>query len=109
LLFAGTVAVWLASNVFHAHTAGLTGRAAEIFAEHELLADYTWRLALAALASKALSHFVWKQKLWSELVVAALLVACSITVSIAGHHGAQLVYLEGVGPQGRHLESHDHE
>ena len=44
----------------------------------------------------------WK----SEAVVFVLLVGASVTVSIAGHHGAQLVHMGGVGPQGQYLESH---
>ncbi|WP_298247807.1 hypothetical protein [uncultured Christiangramia sp.] len=30
------------------------------------------------------------------------------SVSEAGHYGSQLVYIEGVGPQGEYLESEGH-
>lgn len=104
LLFAGTVAVWLSSNTFHAHPMNLPEHVNEIYATHELMAQYTWWLALAALAAKAVSHFYIKRKWWSEAFVLALLIGASITVSIAGHHGAQLVHMGGVGPQGQYLE-----
>lgn len=106
LLFLGTITVWLASNTFHAHAANLPEPLKTLFDEHELMADYTWWLALAALIVKAGSHFYLKRKWWSESLVLALLVGASITVSIAGHHGAQLVHMGGVGPKGQFLESH---
>lgn len=108
LLLLGVIAIWLASTVFHAHVMNLPERAIRIFEEHELMADYTWWMSVAALVAKTASHFVLKQKLWSEAVVVVLLIGASITVSIAGHHGAQLVHIEGVGPQGKYLESHQH-
>lgn len=106
LLVLGTLSVWLASNTFHAHTANLPEPMNTLFEEHELLAEYTWWLALAALAVKAVSHFYIKRKWWSEAVVMILLVGASITVSIAAHHGAELVHKGGVGPRGEFLESH---
>lgn len=108
LLFVGAVSVWLASNTFHAHPAGMPEDVRRLYEEHELLANYTWWLALAALASKAVSHFFLDRKWWSEAVVLVLLVGASITVSIAGHHGAQLVHIKGVGPQGQYLEMEGH-
>ncbi len=107
-LFVGTISVWLASNIFHAHPAGLPEDIRVLYEEHELMAKYTWWLALAALASKGVSHFFLNRKWWSEAVVLALLVGASITVSIAGHHGAQLVHIKGVGPQGQYLEMEGH-
>lgn len=106
LLLAGTVSVWLASNIFHAHAMNLPAHVSEIFETHELMAKYTWWLAIAALSAKGLSHFIIGKKWWSEAVVLILLIGASITVSIAGHHGAQLVHMGGVGPQGKYLESH---
>lgn len=106
LLFAGAATVWLSSNTFHAHPMNLPDHVSDIYETHELMAEYTWWLSLAALAVKAVSHFYLKRKWWSEGVVLALLIAASITVSIAGHHGAQLVHMGGVGPKGQFLESH---
>ncbi|MBK9214685.1 MAG: hypothetical protein IPM59_03675 [Chloracidobacterium sp.] len=106
LLFAGTVTVWLASNTFHAHPTNLPEHVNSIYETHELMAEYTWWLSLAALVAKGISHFFLNRKLWSEAVVLILLIGASITVSIVGHHGAQLVHMGGVGPQGKYLESH---
>lgn len=106
LLLAGTIAVWLSSNTFHAHPMNLPEHVNEIYATHELMAQYTWWLALAALAAKSVSHFFVSRKWWSEAVVLILLIGASITVSIVGHHGAQLVHMGGVGPQGKYLEAH---
>ncbi len=106
LLLIGTISVWLASNTFHAHPMNLPEHVSGIFETHELMAKYTWWLALAALAAKGVSHFFVSRKWWSEAAVLILLVGASITVSIAGHHGAQLVHMGGVGPQGKFLESH---
>jgi uncharacterized membrane protein len=106
LLALGTVSVWLASNTFHAHPANLPEQMNALFESHELMAKYTWWLALAALAGKVVSHFFIKRKWWSEALIVILLVGAAITVSIAGHHGAQLVHMGGVGPQGNYLESH---
>ncbi len=106
LLLIGTISVWLASNMFHAHPMNLPEHVSEMYTTHELMAKYTWWLALAALAAKIVSHFFVSRKWWSEATVLILLVGASITVSIAGHHGAQLVHMGGVGPQGNFLESH---
>jgi uncharacterized membrane protein len=106
LLFIGAVTVWLSSNTFHAHPMNLPEHVSGIFETHELMAKYTWWLALAALAAKCGSHFFNNRKWWSEAIVLALLVGASITVSIAGHHGAELVHMGGVGPRGNFLESH---
>lgn len=108
LLVAGTSSAWLASNVFHVHVMNLTESAAQIFETHELMAKYTFWLAIAALVAKAVSHFYLSRRWWSEAAVLILLVGASITVSIAGHRGAQLVHMEGVGPQGKYLETHEH-
>jgi uncharacterized membrane protein len=106
LLLIGTISVWLASNMFHAHPMNLPAHVNDIYETHELMAKYTWWLALAALAAKSVSHFFNSRKWWSEAIVLILLIGASITVSIAGHHGAQLVHMGGVGPQGKYLEAH---
>jgi uncharacterized membrane protein len=106
LLVLGVLTTWLASNSFHAMPGELTGRAKEIFDRHEQMADFTWWFALAALLLKIVSHFVFKRKLLTEVGVTLLLVGSAITVSIAGHHGAMLVYMQGIGPQGKYLDEY---
>ncbi len=103
LLALGVITAWLASNTFHAMPGTLTGSAKEIFAIHEQMASLTWWFSLIALLIKIPSHFYFLRKWWIEGLVALLLIASAVTVSIAGHHGAMLVYLQGIGPQGKYL------
>jgi uncharacterized membrane protein len=105
LLALGVLSTWLASNAFHAHPGELKGKAAEIFEIHEQMAVYTFWLSLAALIGKLTSQFLLKGKWWMEAAVALLLVASGVTVAIAGHHGAMLVHMEGIGPMGKYLET----
>ena len=106
LLGLGVITTWLASNTFHAMPGELTGKAKEIFDTHEQMADFTLWFALAALLLKIASHFFLNRKLISEAGVAILLVGSAITVSIAGHHGAMLVHMEGIGPMGKYLDDY---
>ena len=109
LLALGVIGTWLSSHTFHAHPGELSGKAKEIFETHERMADLTWWFSLGALAIKIISHFFLSRKMWSELIVGLLLIGACITVSIAGHHGAMLVHMEGIGPKGEFLEAHDHD
>ena len=111
LLAGGVIGAYVASNFVHPHTAGLTEQAANILAEHEKFADWTVWLSISALIVKTISQFFWKEKRGLEIITIVLLAGASISVSLAGHHGAQLTHLEGVGPQGKFLETeaHDHE
>ena len=106
LLTLGVITAWLASNTFHAMPGILTGQAKEIFDTHEQMATLTWWFSLAALLIKFFSHFFLKRKWLSEALVSLLLILSGITVSIAGHHGAMLVHMEGIGPMGKYLESY---
>ena len=93
----------------HPHTSGLSAHAKLVLEQHDLYADWTIYLAGTALLAQLLNQFLFKGKRWSVAVVAFLLVGAAYVVSMAGHYGAQLVYLEGVGPQGKYLESgHSH-
>lgn len=109
LLVMGVISAWLASTIFHADPEGLTIKANEIFETHELMALFTRWFSLLALVMKILSHFFLKRNWWIESAISLSLIASGITVSIAGHYGAKLVYLEGIGPLGKHLESNHNE
>ena len=106
LLSLGLITSWLASNTFHADTGELAGRAKEIFNTHEQMASLTSWFSLLALLLKIISHFFLSRKLWIESVATLFLVASGVTVSIAGHHGAMLVHMEGIGPMGKYLETY---
>lgn len=106
LLAFGVITAWLANNTFHADAGILTGTAKEIFDTHEQMAILTWWLSLIALIGKSVSHFFLNRKMVIEMIIALLLIASGITVSIAGHHGAMLVHMEGIGPLGKYLEEY---
>jgi uncharacterized membrane protein len=108
MTFLGAVGAYLASNVFHPHTTGLTENAQRLLVEHELYAAYSLWLAAAGFVLKSVSHFFLERRWWSEAVVTVVLLGAAIAVAWAGHHGAELVHKEGVGPRGNFLEMHDH-
>jgi len=106
ILIAGVISAWLASNVFHAHVTSLPESALRLFEEHERFAAYTFWFSLAAAVGKGVSQFLLARRWWSEAIVVLLLLAAAGAVSITGHHGAQLVHIEGIGPKGQFLGSH---
>jgi hypothetical protein len=48
------------------------------------------------------------KKFIPNALVAVILIATAYAITHAGHYGAQLVHIEGVGPQGKYLETEDH-
>lgn len=42
-----------------------------------------------------------------KVVVFAVALLAGVSVSITGQYGAQLVHIEGVGPQGNYMEGND--
>lgn len=108
LLILGFIGAYIAGRYVHPHTHGLAERAAKILEEHDLYADYTvWLSGIGVLLNIA-SHFVLNRKIWAELIVAIVLVGATYSVAMAAHHGAQLVHIERVGPQGKYLETEGH-
>ncbi|MBC6992073.1 DUF2231 domain-containing protein [Hymenobacter sp. BT491] len=109
--FAGALA---ASTVFHAEPMGLGPRAAAVFSAHEKYASYTLWLSGITLLLRGVGDFFKIQRRAYEILVLAFALAAAGVLSVAGHRGAQLVYVEGVGPQGHlldknHGHSHGHE
>lgn len=107
MAFFGVIGAYLSSNVFHPHTAGLDENAQRLLTEHEWYASLTFWLGLIGTLAKGVSTF-FRRPWWSEAVSLVLLLAAATAVSIAGHHGAELVHKEGIGPRGDFLEMHDH-
>ncbi len=99
----GFVTGWLAATVFHAHAAEtVTPQAMALFEEHEKFAMITIWVSGFASAFKIAGLFI--QKKWIEIISLLLLIGCATTVSIAGHHGSELVYKQGIGPKDEKLE-----
>jgi uncharacterized membrane protein len=106
LLILGFIGAYVSAKYVHPHTHGLSLRAAQILKEHDLYAYWTVWLSGIGSLFKIGSHFMLKGKVWAEIVVAFILLGAAYSVAMAGHHGAQLVHIEGVGPQGKFLELH---
>lgn len=107
----GLIGAYVSSNYVHPHTNGLSDTAVWILEQHEKYADYTVWGALIATVGKAISHFIFKRKIWAEIVVTICLIGTTYFVSEAGHYGAQLIHIEGVGAKGKYIETeaHNHE
>lgn len=104
----GFVGAWVAGKYVHPHTHGLSEQAKWVLEQHDLYADWTVWLSLAALVLKSVAFFLRRQLLALEIGLALLLAGAAYSVTQTGHFGAQLVHVEGVGPKGEFLESHDH-
>lgn len=103
LTFGGFVTGLLATTVFHAHAAeSIPAYQMEVFETHEKFAMFTLWLSGIASVVKVAGLFVKVR--WVELLATILLLGTAVTVSIAGHHGAELVYKYGIGPEGNKLE-----
>ena len=108
LLIGGFAGAFLAAKVFHPHVGELSERLNHIFEAHEYYAYATVWLSGIAFFLKAISHFFLKRKTWAEIIVFLSIMSSAITVSLAGHLGSQMVFIENIGPQGNHLEEGAH-
>lgn len=104
----GFSTAYYVTNIDHPHTSGLTEHAQLVLDQHDFYADWTIYLAGVGLVAQLLNQFLFKRKRWSVLVVALILTGAAYYVAMAGHYGAQLVHIEGVGPQGKYLEAEHH-
>ena len=108
----GFIGGYLAGVIFHPHTHELTAIAKEVLEHHEQYAQWTIYSSALAAVLKLISLFFYKGKRIFEVVVFLVLAFSAYSVSQAGHYGSQLVYIEGVGPQGDYLkpeaEEHAH-
>ena len=105
LIFGGALGAYMSGSFFHPHTEGLSHQAHEILERHELFASLTFFSSIAALLFKIAAMFVFKsKKRIFEIITALVLLFSAVSVSIAGHWGAYLTHVEGVGPQGKFIE-----
>lgn len=125
-LLAGLIAAIFAGGRLHPHTEGLSSHAQMVLEEHDKWAEWTIITASVAFAlhiiylflvrkSKRLIRnlgqrikFTFRFYRGLAIIIALILIVSSFCVLRAGHYGAQLVHIEGVGPQGKYLEEHDH-
>ncbi len=99
------IMAYYVAKIAHPHTTGLTAHAKLVLEQHDFYADWTLYLGGIAAMGQLLNQFLFKGKRWSVVTVALLLAGAAYFVSMAGHYGAQLVHLEGVGPQGNYLDT----
>ena len=106
LLLFGFIGVYLSSTLLHPNTHGLKDNAQLSIRGARYLAYRTIYLSGAALLLQVLAQSLWKMR-WMKVVVFAVALLAGVSVSITGHYGAQLVHIEGVGPQGNYMEGND--
>lgn len=93
-----------ASTIFHAMPSADAPKAAmEIFEEHEKYAQLTLWMSGITLLLKSIGIFFKINRRLYEIIVLIAAVIAAIFLSIAGHHGARLTHVAGVGPMGRYL------
>jgi len=108
ILLIGVLAAWLAGRNFHPHTHGISEHAKMVLEQHDTWAEWTINTGILALILHVGNLFVFRTKRWAMAVIAVVLIASGFSVSRAGHYGAQLVHIEGIGPQGKYLEMKHH-
>ncbi|MUP47383.1 hypothetical protein E0K83_16705 [Gramella sp. BOM4] len=108
----GFIGAYIAGVYAHPHTHNLTEAAKQVLEQHDKFAEWTIYASALGAVLKLGSLFLIRKKRLFEIAVFLILGFAAFSVSEAGHYGAQLVYLEGVGPQGEYLEteadSHTH-
>lgn len=108
ILLIGVVAAWMAGRNFHPHTHGISDHAKMVLEQHDRWADWTINTGIISLILQVANLLLFKAKRWAMGIVAVVLVISGYSVSQAGHYGAQLVHIEGIGPQGKYLEMEHH-
>ncbi|HLP72301.1 MAG TPA: hypothetical protein VK155_05305 [Bacteroidales bacterium] len=121
LALTGFVAALLASKSFHPDTADLNQRASIVLGLHDDWAGWTIRTALAGMIFQLIYIIITRRRVIRTadgtpkiqfkrnkglmLLVAVLLLISAYSVMRAGYYGAQMVHIEGIGPQGKYLET----
>lgn len=98
------IGAYIAGEFAHPHAHDLGEMAKKVMHNHDQFAMWTIYSSALAAVLKLISVFFVKQKRGFEIVVAAVLLFSAYSVAEAGHYGAQLVFIEGVGPQGEHVK-----
>lgn len=103
----GFIGAYIAGVYAHPHAHDLSEAAKKVLEQHDIYAEWTIYASALGAVLKLGSLFLLKKKRLFEIMVFLVLGFAAYSVSEAGHYGAQLVYLEGVGPQGKYLESEE--
>ena len=93
-----------ASTIFHAEPSADVPKAAlEIFEQHEKYAQLTLWMSGITFLLKSIGIFFKINRRSFEIIVLIAAIIAAIFLSLAGHHGAKLTHIAGVGPMGRYL------
>ena len=93
-----------ASTIFHAEPSADAPKAAlEIFEQHEKYAQLTLWMSGITFLLKSIGVFFKINRRSYEIIVLIAAIVAAVFLSIAGHHGARLTHVAGVGPMGRYL------
>jgi uncharacterized membrane protein len=109
LVGTGFIGAYIAGVYAHPHAHDLTEAAKKVLEQHDKYADWTIYSSAVAATLKIVSLFLLKKNRIFEIFMFLILALAAYSVSETGHYGAQLVYLEGVGPEGKYLESEEAE
>ena len=99
LVAAGCVGAFIAIKTATHVSGEADERALIIFEQHQLYGQLTFYISLGAAMIRFIS-FQWFTKKWVEIFLTITYITIGALVTITAHHGAQMVYLYGVGPQG---------
>ena len=124
LLVAGLLAAYISANTVHPHTGGLSNQARRVLEMHDTWSDRTIFTATCATIVQFITVIlVFRRRGVKEghekrsnllkrilmIISAVIIVIAAYSVTRTGHYGAQLVHIEGVGPQGRFLRAGHHD
>jgi uncharacterized membrane protein len=104
LLLSGCIGAFAAVQTAVHISGDADDKAFDIFETHRQLGQLTQWFSLAASLIRLVT-IKWFHKMWLEFILSLLILSTGIVVTIAGHHGAQLVYIYNVGPQGENVMS----
>ncbi|MCB1307333.1 MAG: hypothetical protein KDK30_04095 [Leptospiraceae bacterium] len=104
----GLLGALAAARVFHPHTGPLPDSTMRILKQHELYADLTLLFSFLATVAATIALSNFGQRFRANIPAFLLMVCPAVFVSLAGHHGAELVHIHGVGPCGKYLEIDGH-
>ncbi|MFX8972732.1 hypothetical protein ABTN24_19610, partial [Acinetobacter baumannii] len=75
----------------------------EIFEQHEKYAQLTLWMSGITFLLKSIGVFFKINRRSFEIIVLIAAIIAAVFLSIAGHHGAKLTHVAGVGPMGKYL------
>lgn len=100
----GAVGAYLSGEVFHPDTTDLGDVANKILESHEQWADRSQILSYIAVIPTALALFIARFEKHMKVIAFAVLLAAGACIVVAGHEGAKLVHIHGIGAEGNYIK-----